>query len=187
MRVLIIPEDPTLDQHILKPIVEKVFDDLERTHRVEVLRDPHLSSASQALNQQVVEQIVRDNPMIDVFILAVDRDCDRDTHTAKLAARVKEHPTKLVGVLAIEEVEVWALALNRKDLDVGLAKVRAECDPKERFWDPFVTKKGWLGTVGKGRKKAMHSLAGGWSGLLQVCPEIAEFRERVRAHLEANL
>ncbi len=31
MKVLIIPEDPSLDKYILKPIVERIFQDLERT------------------------------------------------------------------------------------------------------------------------------------------------------------
>ena len=44
MRVLIIPEDPTLDRHVLQPIIEGVFDDLKRPARVDVLNDPHLHS-----------------------------------------------------------------------------------------------------------------------------------------------
>lgn len=94
MRVLIVPEDPTLDQHILKPVVAHIFEDLGLRARVDVLPDPHITSASQALNPTVVRQIVEDNPMIDVFVLAVDRDCDRQGHSARLGEREKEHPGK---------------------------------------------------------------------------------------------
>jgi predicted ATPase len=45
---------------------------------------------------------------------------------------------------------------------------------------------GWLATVGKGRKKAMRSLSVGWRGLLQLCPEIAEFRDQLDHHLKAR-
>ncbi len=39
MKVLVIAEDPTYDQYILKPIGERIFRDLDRPVRVEVLRD----------------------------------------------------------------------------------------------------------------------------------------------------
>jgi hypothetical protein len=185
--VLIIPEDPTLDQHIVKPVVERVFRDLGLVPRVDVLTDPHLSSASQALNRDTVQEIVEDNRMTDVFILVVDRDCDRQNHAAKLTARVAEHEGRLVGVLACEEVEVWALALHRQALGAAWSEVRRECDPKERFWDPFVVRMGWLTAVGKGRKKAMRGLGAGWSGLLQVCPEIAAFRDELEQHLRRRV
>lgn len=116
----------------------------------------------------------------------VDRDCDRMGHETKTAARESEHPHKLVAALAWQEIEVWALALHRQKLKAPWATVRAECDPKEAYWDPLVQAEGWLATVGKGRKKAMRELGKGWSGLLQVCPEIAALRDRVRTHLEAH-
>ena len=185
MRVLIIPEDPTLDQHVIKPIIEGVFADLKRPARVDVLTDPHLHSISQALNPTTVSDIIADNPMIDLFVLAIDRDCDRLGATEKATTRVAEHPTKLVAVLAWQEVEVWALALHREKLGVPWSQVRADCDPKEAYWDPFIAQNGWLTEVGKGRKKAMRALSGQWAGLLSVCPEIAERRERLRGLLSA--
>lgn len=185
MRVLIIPEDPTLDQHVIKPIIEGIFADLKRPARVDVLTNPHLHSISQALNPTTVSDIIADNPMIDLFVLAIDRDCDRLGATEKAATRVAEHPGKLIAVLAWQEVEVWALALHREKLGVPWSQVRAACDPKEAYWDPFIAQSGWLSEVGKGRKKAMRALSGQWAGLLSVCPEIAELRERLRAQLSA--
>jgi len=77
VRALIIPEDPTLDRHVLKPVVQRIFADLGRTARVEVLTDPHLSGISRALDRSAVDEIVEDNRMVDLFLLIVDRDCDR--------------------------------------------------------------------------------------------------------------
>lgn len=184
MRVLIVAEDPTLDRYILQPIVERIFDDLGRSVRVDVLTDPHLSGADQALDAEQLREIVQDYPMIHLFLLCVDRDCDRRNHVAKVRAREAEHPERLVGVLAREEVEVWALALHRERIGARWSEVRDECDPKERFWDPFVRREGWVGEVGRGRKRAMRGLGSAWSGLLATCPEIAELRERLRTRLE---
>lgn len=45
---MVVPEDPVLDQYVLKPIVEKLFVDLGRRARVQVLANPRLRGVSQA-------------------------------------------------------------------------------------------------------------------------------------------
>lgn len=179
MKVLIIPEDPTLDQHILKPIVERIFTDHGLKARVEVLRDPHLRGVDQALARDIVAGIIRDNPMEDLFILMVDRDCDRLGNSTKAATRLAEHPGRLLVCLACQEVEVWMLALHRKEIDASWSTVRDECDPKERFADPFIASRGWSALVGRGRKRAMRELGAAWPGLLQVCPELGELHGQI--------
>jgi hypothetical protein len=186
MRVLIIPEDPTLDRYVVQPIVERIFHDLGRTARVEVLTDPHLSGVEQALDSKVVAGILEDNRMIDLFLLVVDRDCDRRGDTNKAITRQQEHPDKLVAALALEELEVWALAPHRAELPNSWSQVRSECDPKERYSDPFVESKGWLATVGKGRKKAMRDLGNAWAGVLSVCPEIAALKSAIQKWLSTR-
>ncbi len=183
MKVLIIPEDPALDSHVLKPVVERIFAELGRVARVDVLTDPHLRGVAQALDADTVRQIVEDNRMVDLFLLMVDRDCDRDGNVAKAAGRVSAHAGKLLACLAEQEVEVWPLALHRDDVGAPWREVHAHCDPKEAYWDPFVAKKRWLGEVGKGRKRAMRELGAGWSGLLKLCPEIARLQDDIGAWL----
>lgn len=124
--------------------------------------------------------------MIDLFLLVIDRDCDRAGHEAKARERESEHPARLIAALAWQEIEVWALALHRERLPDRWPAIRAECDPKERYWDPLVQAEGWLTTVGKGRKKAMRALGQGWTGLLQVCPEIKTLRERIEVWLRTT-
>ncbi len=183
MRVLIIPEDPTLDRHVIQPVVARIFQDLGRPARIEVLTDPHLTGVDQALDRDMVEEILEDNRMIDLFLLIVDRDCDRMGNSTKAAARHSEHPEKLIAALAREEVEVWALAPHRADLGAGWTEVRSECDPKERYFDPFIESRGWLETVGKGRKRAMRNLGSAWTGVLAVCPEIGELKAAIASWL----
>lgn len=179
MKVLVVPEDPTYDQYILKPIVEQLCGDIGVPARVDVLRDPHLRGVDQALDPSILAGIVLDNPMIDLFLVMIDRDGNRRGNEAKAQARATEH-RNLVVCLAIEEVEVWMLALHRDKLEEPWTEVRAEHDPKERFADPLLRRLGWTGEVGRGRKRAMRELGKGWTGLLQVCPELAELRARVR-------
>lgn len=182
MKVLIIPEDPTLDQYILKPIVENIFRDVERSAHVHVLSEPHLRGVDQALDKDVVAGIVADNPMVDLFLIVVDRDCV-ESRNDRAQARQQEHSDSLRFALAVEEVEVWMLALHRDDLGARWREVRAHCDPKEEYAVPFLERQGWSAEVGRGRKKAMRNLGGKWRGLLGVCSEIGELKQEIEMWL----
>ena len=184
LQVLVLSEDPTLDQHILKPIVEKLFDDLGRRARVVVHEPPRGRSrgVDKALDRQNLESIFEDFPFVRLFILLVDRDC-HPTRTAAVEAIVQEHADRLVACLAVEEVEVWMLALHRADLGAPWTEVRKECHPKERFATPFLKKRGWTMELGRGRRRAMQDLGAQWAGLLQVCPDIARLRDELTVFL----
>lgn len=186
MKVLIIPEDQSVDRHVIVPVVQRVFADLGRRAQIEVLPEPRLRGASHALSADLVREIVESRRMFDLFLLVVDRDCNREQHEEKAAARVAEHPDKLIACLAWQEVEVWLLALYRDELDDPWPIVRAECDPKERYCEPLLQRKGWSRLLGRGYAQAMGSLAGNWRGLVSVCPEIDELKQRIAAHLEAG-
>lgn len=184
MKVLVIPEDPTLDQYILKPIVEALFADLGRKARIEVLKDPHLRGTSEALDPEMVARIVEENPMEDLFLLMVDRDGDRLGNSRQALARELDHPQRLIACLAVEEVEVWMLALHRGALQAPWPEIRAHHDPKEHYAEPFLRQQEWLMQVGHGRKRAMRELGAQWRSLLTVCPELEELRLRLRAWLD---
>lgn len=115
----------------------------------------------------------------DLFVLMVDRDCDRLGNSTKAAARVAEHEGRLLACLAHQEVEVWMLALHRSELSAPWRTVREECDPKEAYADPFIARQGWSALVGRGRKRAMRSLGSAWPGIVQLCPELAELHQQV--------
>lgn len=171
MKVLIIPEDQTHDGFILQPIVEAIFESLAIPARVGVLPEPRLRGASYALDAEIIRSIVADNPMVELFLLLVDRDCDRQRHVDKAAARVAEHEGRLLACLAKQEVEVWMLALHRGQLSASWAEIRAHCDPKEAYADPLLASLGTDGPGG-GRKKAMRALSGNLRTLLSLCEEL---------------
>lgn len=187
MKVLVIPEDQALDQYVVKPIVEAMFEDLGLRARVDVLPEPRLRGASDALDKEVVATIVADNPMEDLFLLLVDRDCDREGNESRAAERQAEHEGRLVACVARQEVEVWLLALYAKDLGAAWKAVRAHCDPKEEWAEALLQKldPGGVGP-GRGRKKAMRALKGQFRALLSRCPELVELRDAVKAWAEAR-
>lgn len=183
MKVLIVPEDPTYDQYVLKPIVERIFSDLARPARIEVLHNPRLTSVDQALDSIVLADVVDKYRMIDLFLVLVDRDGDAVGRPARAQAREATHRGRLFVCLAIEEVEVWMLAIHRDRLVTPWSEVRAEPHPKERFADPFLNEHAPRLGPGGGRKWAMRGLGSKWQGVLEVCPELADLRQRIASWL----
>ena len=183
MKVLIIPEDPTLDQYILKPIVGRIFADLGKSPRIEVLSKPRLRGVSQALDSAILTNVVETFRMIDLFLVLVDRD--GNPHRSGVAhQRETEHQGRLFVCLAVEEIEVWMLAIHRESLGFPWNEVRAEIHPKERFAQPFLTEKAPKLDPGAGRAWAMRELGARWTGILQCCSELEELQRRIEGWLK---
>jgi hypothetical protein len=178
VKVLVIPEDPSLDQYILKPVVARIFADLGKSPRIEVLSNPRLRGVSQALDSAILADIVATFPMIDLFLVLVDRDGDEGRLTVA-NVRETEHPNHLFVCLAIEEVEVWMLAIHHRTLGSSWQEVRGEIHPKERFASPFLAERARKLDPGAGRAWAMRELGGEWRGVLRRCPEIADLKRRI--------
>ncbi|NQU20595.1 MAG: hypothetical protein HQ567_04880 [Candidatus Nealsonbacteria bacterium] len=181
MKVLVIPEDPTLDQHILKPVVQRIFRDLNRKARVYVLQDPRLGSVSEALDKGKIGEILERHRMMDLFLLIVDRDGvrERQDRVDARVAQADEAGKTMLGCMAVEEVEVWALALHRSEVGGSWDDVRNEVHPKEIYFDPFVKRNKWLEGLGRGRAQAMRSLAGNWKTLKSLCPELQHLEDEI--------
>jgi hypothetical protein len=73
VKILVIPEDPILDQYVLKPLVEGIFSDLGRTARVHVLTNPRLRGVDQALHSGTLADIVATYSMHDLFLAGFGR------------------------------------------------------------------------------------------------------------------
>jgi hypothetical protein len=182
VKVLVIPEDPSLDQFILKPVVERIFADLGKAPRVTVLLNPRLRGVAQALNPDILSGIVANYPMNDLFLVLVDRDGD-EARAATASAREFEHPNRLFVCMAIEEIEVWMLAIHSDALGMGWREIRAEIHPKERLAKPFLQERAARLEAGEGRAWAMRDLGKQWRGVLQRCPELDELKRRIESWL----
>lgn len=180
MKVLVIPEDPTLGQYILKPIIGQILTDIgARSPRIEVLTNPRLRGVAQALDPSVVDEIVEDNPMIDLFLVLIDRDGNKNRQS--WADALERNHGNLFCCLAIEEIEVWMLAVHRESLADRWSDIRAEHHPKERFAIPFLEERFPALGVGEARRAAMREVGKRWRGVLQVCPELEELKRRLNA------
>ena len=184
MKVLVIPEDPRLDQYILKPVVERIFADFRKSPRVTVLSNPRLRGVAEALDSATLADIVATYPMNNLFLVLVDHDGD-GTRSAVASARDLEHSGRLFVCLAIEEIEVWMLAIHSETLGISWRDVREEIHPKERFAQPFLKERAPKLDPGQGRAWAMRELGSQWRGVLDRCPELKDLKRRIEAWLDA--
>ena len=182
MKVLVIPEDPTLDQYILKPIVERLFADLGKTPRVQILSNPRLRGIAQALDPARIANVVRKYPMVDLFLVMVDRD--GDPKRPNIATTLEGTQPHLFVCLAIEEIEVWMLAAHRDTLSTPWSEIRKEHHPKERFAHPFLAERAPKLDLGQGRSWAMRELGGKWKGVLSACEELEGLKQRIHEWIE---
>lgn len=192
MNVLIITEDPTLDAFILEPIIKKMLAEVGRPQaRVRVCRDPVFRGLEQILKAESLQEIIeRYQNMVDLFLLCVDRDgnehrrgvldrweqfCSGLLQTVRRRAVLAEH--------AWQEVEVWALA-GCDDLpnEWSWRTIRAERDPKELYFDPYVRRRNLVQGPGLGRQVLGQQAAARYDRLRQLCPEdVAALEGRIRA------
>jgi hypothetical protein len=163
----------------------KLFADLGKTPRVTVLPKPRLRGVAEALNPSILADIVATYPMNDLFLVLVDRDGD-PSRASVASAREREHPDKLFVCLAVEEVEVWMLAIHAASLGTPWREVRAEIHPKERWAEPFLRERAPRLDPGAGRGWAMRNLGGQWAGVLRRCEELGELKRKVQAWLAAR-
>src|SRR5262245_50084247 len=116
-RVLVISKDFTKDEHILRPLVQHILGDSGRTAQVMVCREPNFQGVNAALNLDLLRsKVVALYPMVDLFLLFVDRDGveGRKTRTDQiegtLSGELAEKRKALLAEVAWQEVEIFVLA-----------------------------------------------------------------------------
>jgi hypothetical protein len=184
MNVLVIPEDFRKDQFILQPILQAMFTKLKRPAIVEVLRDPLIGGIDQAMNREVLGEIIEDNKWkVDLFLLCVDRDAEAGRRTAlnnlEQLFNAGIGPGKLVACEhAWQELEVWVLAGH--DLLEGWSwqKIRNERDPKEAYFNSLVRHRKLEDDPGGGRKTLGLEAAKKYRRIYSRCREDIQMLEK---------
>jgi hypothetical protein len=143
------------------------------------------------LIRQLCELLARYGSIADIVVIATDVDCeDGEVRPRNKPLAVhnaldscKNHKDKGLIVMAIQELEVWALWGERGSLGVPWNTGLEECDPKERFLEPLLSSVD-RESADRGRKRLIaKSLAEGWHSLRSGCTEIG----RLEADLQAML
>lgn len=180
--VLVVPEDPTKNGYILKPLVTRMLAECGKGNAdVEILPNPRTQGyehAKELLRTSLLERYRHKN----LLLFLVDADGrDRRAEFQRLEDEAAAKNVRLLCCAAEQEVEVWLLAGYWKRLGLSWQEVRAEVSVKERIFAPFLAANGDSRRAGGGRDLLMKETLGGYRALLQLCPELAELERRLRA------
>ncbi len=177
MKVLVIPEDPRLDQYMLKPLIEAALRHAGKPRvKVTVCQEGSLRGDATIAGFEPVKGVIEDNLLYDAFILCVDQDCraGRVDALKNIESAIRqEFPNKIfVAVCGVQELEVWVLA-GMTDFEPAWEEVRAECHPKETYFESYAERHGVSQGPGKGRKALGEEAAKLYAQRVRrLCPEI---------------
>lgn len=179
--VLVVPEDPSNNGYILKPLVIRMLAETGKGNaKVDVLGNPRAqgySHAKEILRGQLLERYRHK----DLLLFLVDADGkDRKDEFRNLEAEAAAQGVRLRCCAAEQEVEVWLLAGHRDKLGQPWQEVRREVSVKERIFAPFLATHGDRRRAGGGRDLLMKETLANYEALLRLCPELAELAQRVR-------
>jgi len=191
MNVMIIPEDFRKDQFVLQPIISAMFAALGKPRaKVEVCLDPLLGGISRAMDAEELLQIVKDRPMVDLFLLLVDRDGEAgrrgglDNLEAALFPGSQKAGGAFLAENAWQEIEVWTIAGHRPLPGWQWDNIRGERDSKEAYFEPLAKAHGLGSEDDGGRKKLSLNAARNYRRIHALCKEdIQVLHERVKTWL----
>jgi hypothetical protein len=186
-KVLVVPEDPTLNGYILEPLVERILRECGKPNaRIEVLRNPRAKGYDHA-KRLIEEELFDRYKHMDLFLFLQDADGkDRSAAFKSLEAKAGHAGLTLICECAVQEVEVWLLAGHTDKLEQSWHAVRADLQVKETIFQPFLKRYGDLRRAGGGRDLLMQQTLNNYGGLLARCPEIKALQERVCAAVAAG-
>ena len=176
--VLVIAEDFTKDEFILKPLIERLLAEEGKPHaNVQVCRNPNPGGVGTCLDAAwLLNDVVPLYPMVQLFLLFVDRDgvAERRTRIDGLERQVAASlgpGVRFLGENAWQEVEVFVLAGH--DLPDGWRwqDVRSDPDVKNTYFLRLAKQAGSLHLPHWGRKKLMLQAIRNWQRIKDRCPE----------------
>jgi len=180
MNVLIIPEDFRKDQYVLKPIIQRMFAEAGKPNAtIRVCLAPLMGGISEAMKWERIAEVLNRYPMVQVFLLIVDRDGQQGRRQALKVLEDKANQKLEAGRVFVaenawQEIEVWALAGQNLPAGWKWSTIRAEVHPKEAYFEPFARQRGLLNEPGEGRTTLGREAARNYPRVRSRCREDIE-------------
>ncbi len=186
-RVLVVPEDPTLNGHILKPLVEALLGDAGRPRaRVKVLDNPRVQGYDHAVRTIRGDELHASYAFFDLWMFIPDADRGKRDAMDRLEADSGSREVPLLCCPARPEVEIYACVPFRDELDMEWKEVRNHLRMREEVFEPLLARHGDARRPGGGRDMMITRSLRNLPLLYRLCPETKRLRDRIAAHLEAR-
>jgi hypothetical protein len=183
VRVLVIPEDPTLNGYILKPLVEMLLSEAGKpTARVTVLTNPRVRGYDEAV-RVVRDELSSRYGFMDLWLFFPDADRASDAAMRDLERSLRAEDIALLCCLAEPEVEVYACVAYREEVRGSWHEARSNPRFKETVFEPLLRTHGDPRRPGGGRGAMTERSIKQRNRFFRLCPEVADLRDRIVAIL----
>jgi hypothetical protein len=183
-RVLVIPEDPTCNGYILKPLVTALLADAGKpSARVGVLTNPRLTGYDTAV--AAIRGALADRyAFSDLWVFMPDADRANEAAMRDLESQLAARGVTLLCCPAQPEVEIYPCAAYRSELKMPWRELRTAPRLKEDVFKPLLKKHGDVRRAGGGRDLMIEEALRNLPLLYDLCPELAELRDRIASLVE---
>lgn len=183
--VLVIPEDPTLNGYILKPLAKRLLQDAGKPNaKVRVLDRPRLRGYDQAVSA-IRDTLPQRYRFFDLWLFFPDADRASADAMVNLETNLFAQGITLFCCRAQPEAEIYACAAFRDQLPGTWADAREHLRLKEEVFEPLRSTLGFQRAPGGGRKWMVEQSLRNLPVLYQLCPETRELRDRIASLVEA--
>ncbi len=185
-KVLVVPEDPTNNGYILKPLMEAVLTDAGKPNaKVTVLTNPRLEGYDHAV-KAIREELPDSYGFWDLWIFMPDADRAKPEAMTNLEGDLAGKNIKLLCSPAQPEVEIYACVSYRDEIKEGWDSARKNNQFKEDVFEPLLAKHGDDRRAGKGRDLMIADALKNRQALYQFCPELKDLRDRIVAATQST-
>lgn len=171
-KVLVIPEDPTYNGYILKPLVGRIMQEAGKPSAIiTVLTNPKLNGYEHAKSS--LGDICDRYKHFNLFLFIPDNDCSksRQEALAKLSKKMQANGYPIICLAALEELETWFLSAHKGKIDAEWKTIKEDCSIKENYFQPFLEEHG-DDSPGGGREELMKEGLRRFKTILALNPEI---------------
>jgi hypothetical protein len=181
-RVLVVPEDQTLNGYIVEPLIEKMLAALGKPNaEIKVLPKPRVRGYDDARKVIPDPKTIQLYKKYDLWLFLPDGD--RAKGLAELETELRSKGVPLICCAAVPEIEIWLLAGHADGLLIPWRQARNHPRLKDQLFDPFLAERGRPNSPGAGRKELMRQTLSNYRGLLSRCPELKTLQNKIKDHL----
>lgn len=182
--VLVIPEDPQQNGHILKPLVQAIMRDVGRQRAgVKLLTQPRVRGYDQAV-KAIRDELPAKYGFMDLWLFFPDVDKANKDAMRNLETHAAAKGITLLCCAAQPEVEIYGSVGYRDDIREAWEKVRQHPRMKEEVFDPLLARHGDPRRPGAGRDSMIDRSLRNLPLLFRLCPELRCLRDRIATHLQ---
>lgn len=198
MNVLVIPENPKYDRHVLQPIMERMITSWLDFHaKISVENQIPLGGVSQATRPERLQDVVDRYEMVDLFILCIDQDDRSDDAVADqiegIENDMQDHLDErgrsddaFFAVVAKREIEAWVLVGCEESGEWTYTELRREPHVKEHYFEPYAERRGVDEGDFGGRGPLGEEAARNYRTVRQYCDELQVLEEKIQDWLDAR-